>query len=357
MSKKITDYQPLQRNPNKGNQRGVGILDQSVRELGAGRSILVDKNGIIIAGNHAQEAFVNAGIENVIEVETDGTQIVVVKRTDMDAQSTAGQKMAIMDNRAVEVGLEWDNIVLGELLEEIKASDGELDGFLADMSENQPTITPEPEEPEDEQEPLLLRVPDAVWGTDNDYGIPMLDLSMQATCLEAPFAGWGTMPRRDKMTGTYHFYVEDYRFEPIWKNPLDVANSACSSIVEPNFSVYDDMPMAVALWQVYRKRWLSRWFQSAGIRVFVDLNISHRHDNLRFLGVPRGWKAYCTRAYDARLDEAVKEYEQALEHSESESILFVCYGGGKRAEELSKQYGWIWYPDQQTKARVEHGKK
>jgi hypothetical protein len=138
--KKITDYQPLQRNPNKGNQRGTGILDQSVRELGAGRSILVDKNGVILAGNHAQEAFVNAGIENVIEVETDGSQIVVVKRTDMEADSVAGQKMAIMDNRTVEVGLEWDNIVLGEMLEEIKASDGELDRFLDDLADNTGTM-------------------------------------------------------------------------------------------------------------------------------------------------------------------------------------------------------------------------
>jgi hypothetical protein len=40
---KLTDYKPLQRNPNKGTQRGTGILEQSVRELGAGRSILVDK--------------------------------------------------------------------------------------------------------------------------------------------------------------------------------------------------------------------------------------------------------------------------------------------------------------------------
>ena len=135
--KKITDYQPLQRNPNKGNQRGTGILDQSVRELGAGRSILVDKNGVILAGNHAQEAFVNAGIENVIEVETDGSQIVVVKRTDMEADSVAGKKMAIMDNRTVEVGLEWDNIVLEEMLEEIKASDGELDRFLEDLAEEE----------------------------------------------------------------------------------------------------------------------------------------------------------------------------------------------------------------------------
>ena len=153
------------------------------------------------------------------------------------------------------------------------------------------------------------------------------------------------------MTGTYHFYVSDDRFEALWRDPIDVANSACNALVEVNFSVYDDMPRAVAIWQMYRKRWLSRWFQTVGIPIIVDLNISHRHDDLRFIGVPKGWKAYATRAYSERLDETVKEYKQAVEHAGGETILFACYGGGKAAEALSKEHGWIWYPDQQTAMR------
>ena len=133
---KLTDYKPLKRNPNKGTQRGIGILEQSIRELGAGRSILVDKNGIILAGNHVQEAFVNAGIENVIEVQTDGKQIVVVKRTDLDADSSAGKKMAIMDNRTSEQGLAWDAVIVEDLLNEIKDDEGELNNYLKDL-ENQ----------------------------------------------------------------------------------------------------------------------------------------------------------------------------------------------------------------------------
>ena len=170
----------------------------------------------------------------------------------------------------------------------------------------------------------------------------------QPTTLDAQIVGGGTSSRKTRMTGTYHFYVSDDRFEALWRDPLDVANSACNALVEVNFSVYDDMPRAVAIWQMYRKRWLSRWFQTVGIPIIVDLNISHRHDDLRFIGVPKGWKAYATRAYSERLDETVKEYKQAVEHAGGETILFACYGGGKAAEALSKEHGWIWYPDQQT---------
>jgi len=133
---KLTDYKPLSSNPNKGTQRGTGILEQSVRELGAGRSILVDKNGVILAGNHAQEAFVNAGIDDVIEVETDGKKIVVVKRTDLDADSSAGKKMAIMDNRTSEQGLAWDAVVVEDLLNEIKQDVGELVAYLNGLAED-----------------------------------------------------------------------------------------------------------------------------------------------------------------------------------------------------------------------------
>lgn len=208
-------------------------------------------------------------------------------------------------------------------------------------------------------EELVMRVPDAVWGSDNLYGIPMLDINMQADHLEAPFAGWGTMARKSRMTGTYHFYVSDDRFEQVWRDPVDIANSACYAIVEPNFSVYTDMPKAVALWQMFRKRWITRWLQSIGIRAFVDLNIAHKHDDLRFIGVPEGWKAYCTRAYSARLDETIIEYEQAVRHAGGGTILFVCYGGGKQAEALSQERGWIWYPDQQTQyaGGKKHGKE
>ena len=131
---KITDYKPLPNNPNKGTQKGVGAVEQSVRQLGAGRSILVDKDGIIIAGNHAQEAFVNAGIDDVIEVETDGTKIVVVKRTDMTADSAAGKKMAIMDNRSSELGLAWDDVVIEQMMADIAQEDGKIDRWLEELA-------------------------------------------------------------------------------------------------------------------------------------------------------------------------------------------------------------------------------
>ncbi|MHC4361440.1 MAG: ParB N-terminal domain-containing protein, partial [Planctomycetota bacterium] len=73
---KIEELTPDRRNANKGTQPGLRALDKSLRELGAGRSILVDKNGEIIAGNKTTERAADIGIEDVIIVPTDGTKLV-----------------------------------------------------------------------------------------------------------------------------------------------------------------------------------------------------------------------------------------------------------------------------------------
>jgi hypothetical protein len=50
-SPSIRDLTPDPRNANKGSERGTGMLEHSLRSYGAGRSILADKHGVIIAGN------------------------------------------------------------------------------------------------------------------------------------------------------------------------------------------------------------------------------------------------------------------------------------------------------------------
>jgi DNA modification methylase len=94
------------------------MVEASLRETGAGRSIVVDKDGRIIAGNKTLEAWADiAGADDVVIVPTDGTKLVVVQRQDLDLNDDTGmaRKLAIYDNRAGEIGLEWD-------LEELSAS-------------------------------------------------------------------------------------------------------------------------------------------------------------------------------------------------------------------------------------------
>jgi len=160
--RKLSDYKPDPHNANKGTERGVYMLDRSIEEVGLARSIVAAADGTIPAGNKTLQAAADAGIEAVIEVETDGRALVVVKRTDWEtADAEQARKYAYYDNRAAEVGLEWD---AEQLLADLDAGldlsalffDWELEKFqlapenevdFAEMWEGMPEYESEDERP------------------------------------------------------------------------------------------------------------------------------------------------------------------------------------------------------------------
>ena len=112
-TEKLSALTPDEHNANVGTPRGVYMLDHSLRQYGAGRSILVDKHGRVIAGNKTLERAADIGLEDVIIVQTQGDQLVAVQRTDLDLETDEQARLlAYADNRASEVGLAWDPAVL-----------------------------------------------------------------------------------------------------------------------------------------------------------------------------------------------------------------------------------------------------
>jgi len=127
---------PDVKNANKGTERGRYMVEASLRETGAGRSILLDKDGRIIAGNKTFEAASDIGLPVRI-VQTDGSELVAVQRTDLDLDDYTGtaRKLAYYDNRTSSVDLAWD---VEQILADVNAGldlsglwfEHELDGLL-----------------------------------------------------------------------------------------------------------------------------------------------------------------------------------------------------------------------------------
>jgi len=92
---------------NKGTRFGYDLIKHSLQELGCGRSILADKNGTIISGNDVYKAAKELG-KRILTIETDGDTLIIVKRTDVDADETKGLELALVDNLAQEKNLDWD---------------------------------------------------------------------------------------------------------------------------------------------------------------------------------------------------------------------------------------------------------
>jgi len=116
---KIEEFIQDDRNANAGTPRGLGMVSESLRTSGAGRSILVDRDGRIIAGNKTAECAADVGLTDAIVVESDGTRLVVVRRTDITLDSAEGRRLAIADNRTSEVSQSWDVGVLSSLSDEL----------------------------------------------------------------------------------------------------------------------------------------------------------------------------------------------------------------------------------------------
>lgn len=127
MAGKITEtnieaLQQDDKNFNKGTKKGRKLIDKSIRKFGAGRSILLDKNNRIIAGNKTQELAREAGIKKVIVIDAKPDELVAVRRGDVDLDSEKGREMALADNATGVANLDWDDDALARAQEEIGLS-------------------------------------------------------------------------------------------------------------------------------------------------------------------------------------------------------------------------------------------
>ena len=107
------------KNFNKGTMKGRKLIDKSIRKFGAGRSILLDKNNRIIAGNKTQELAREAGIKKIIVIDTKPDELVAVRRGDVDLDSEKGREMALADNATSAANLSWDDSALETAQKEI----------------------------------------------------------------------------------------------------------------------------------------------------------------------------------------------------------------------------------------------
>ena len=130
-------------NFNKGTDEGGRLMERSFKEMGAGRSVLIDKHGKIIAGNKSQKAAIAAGIKRVRVIETTGDELIAVNRTDVELESEQGRKMALLDNLTTQVNLAWDETDLQTITGEIEGFDANDFGVeLLELEEPKPKKTP-----------------------------------------------------------------------------------------------------------------------------------------------------------------------------------------------------------------------
>ena len=162
----IRDIIPDDHNFNAGTEKGREMIEKSFSELGAGRSILLDKNNRIIAGNKSQQAAIATGITKVRIVDTEGDEIVAVRRRDVDLDSKVGRELAFADNATQQVSLAWDEA-------ELEAVQADVEGFdIADFGFDIEDL-PQLSESDQAKEDVRKRTQ---WGKAKDYEEPVCNM-------------------------------------------------------------------------------------------------------------------------------------------------------------------------------------
>lgn len=78
------------------------IIRKSLEEYGAGRSILTDKEGVIIAGNGTFEQAQALGMP-VKVIESDGSELIAIQRVDLNSGDEKRIGLSVIDNSASDL--------------------------------------------------------------------------------------------------------------------------------------------------------------------------------------------------------------------------------------------------------------
>lgn len=374
-------------NPNLGTEEGTQLLEQSLERVGAGRSIVVTRDGVVIAGNKTLRAADKVHLP-VRVVDTDGKELVVVRRKDLDYDDLKARELALADNRIAEMNLRWDPKIIAGLADKGIATSYFSARKLAELVKTidlQPVADPNlpeyvpgdapakasspatvPSETDEATTPAASAATDvddepaapsgiyafredAIFPASNKWGLPDLRPDMLSDVV--PRVTWGgdkdiSNPKgmlfiygsnalpADVAGGVLAFYVDDERFEGVWNDAVEAVERFrprnFGAVIAPDFSVWRDDPLAVQLFNIYRSRWCARYWQEAGIPVIPSLNWGdERSYEFAWDGMPTRPPVVSCQCRTTRSRKGQKYFVQGL----SEGIrrvrprVVVMYGG------------------------------
>ena len=270
---------PYENNP-RVNDGAVRFVANSIKEFGFQVPIVIDKNGVIIAGHTRLKA---AKLLRMSEVPC-------IRAANLSDKQVKAYRIA--DNSVSEVST-WDESLLKLELEGI-------DFDFSDFGLKLPEIKLDPIELTDEEE--------GYYGDERERTNRSYNLDIQSRCeftkdfwqmpiirndgfVPEELIGFNYAKTSEKKDIGIHFYLDDYQFERVWNCPEKYVElfQEYDCILSPDFSLYTDMPMPMKVWNVYRSRLIGAYYQSYGIPVIPTLSWAEKETfDFCFKGIPKG---------------------------------------------------------------------
>ncbi len=361
---KVEELQPDPDNANTHTERGMYMLERSLRERGVGRPVVADKNKRLIGGEAVTQTAADIGLEKAIFVHTKGDTLIVHVRDDLElGVDEAARELSIEDNRIGQVNLRFDT----ERLKEYRDKGVDLTKWWTarelaacfEMAWGDPDAPNTFDDIDDQLPGAGDLKAEMHFESDEIFDIPPLREDMLAP-LPQPIDTWagpdasdpdwegfwlycyGTDSIRGLETtrAVLAFYTDDYRFENWFEEPARYVsralNAGITCAVAPNFSLWVGAPQAFHIFNVFRSRWLARYMQEAGLYVIPDANwADERSFGFCLAGIPK--KPPCLSVQVQTLDtpaDALRQkegLERVLRELQPETLLL--YGGGQQTRE------------------------
>lgn len=358
--RKVSDLTLLAENPRTIKKADFQRLVDSIKINGFWKHrplALEEQDGklVVLCGNQRLKAAKKLKLQEVPTLLyswlTDDERIDLILRDNINNGDWDGNKLQV-EGMFSGVDLDFIGLRVSSFTEDEdekprKTAKGKKQDPEDEASEEpEGTETKETSEEDNEKEAFYRSMfKDCLYASNNPFDIPTLDPKMQAGNLELPLSPWGANSRLRKDVTTYHFYVDDYRFEHLFKDPIKLLMSGCKAIVEPNCSCHDQTPVAWGIQLIYKKRWLARYLQECGIKVYVDLNVSHKFIEYNKMGVPEGWNAFFTRGLDDWMVSLESDFQVAKEISGLDTPNLIVYGGGKEVQKFCQKHNLLYVTD------------
>lgn len=155
MSKKVklSKLIPDDRNNNRHTAYGMELLEKSVNKVGIIESITVSNDDKIISGNARHEVIGKNFDKEALVIETDGTQPIIIKRTDIESDTKKFYEASILANTTAKKNIDFDNRIITDIEIEYNIDSDELGydkpkmlsnaNFHTDENYNETTVMPE----------------------------------------------------------------------------------------------------------------------------------------------------------------------------------------------------------------------
>ena len=124
----------------------------------------------------------------------------------------------------------------------------------------------------------------------SDMATGKFDMPVLAPTIYKPksLVGFNQLNTANNSAGI-HFYLDDYQFERFWNRPglyIDKL-SQFDCVLTPDFSLYQDMPLPMMMWNVYRSRLLGQIMQQLELTVIPTVSwADERSFEFCFDGLP-----------------------------------------------------------------------